>query len=227
MDINHNDFSGIELDTTLQFETRYIKPPLSIERSESYYKYDNALKLARDLTIKKNDRYFVILNGSFIFGDFIEALITEKNYHVKSMTISTLNLNQNNVDSLVNLVDGGFVDDLNLIVSDYFFSHERNSLIKYMYQELDKDNKFQLAVCGTHCKTCIFETHNGGFIVIHGSANLRTSANLEQIMIEENEALYNFNFEYQQKILREYKKINKALRVNKLWNLIRNHIKNH
>jgi hypothetical protein len=222
-DLDLSNFSDKMLDTATEFESRYMKPPLSVERSESYYKYEHAIDLAQKLFLKKNERQFYIINGSFIFGDFIEAWITERNFHVKKMTISTLSLSQNNVDSLRNLVDGGFVDELNLIVSDYFFSHERKALIPYIYQELDKPgiNKFQLAVCGTHCKTCIFETHNGGFIVIHGSATLRTSANLEQFMIEENEALYRFNDDYQKKIIDEYKTINKALRVNKLWNVIK------
>ena len=221
MDLNLSDFSDIQIDTFEAFKSRYCKPPLSIERSEKHYKYENALKLAKDLDIKKDSRHFFIINGSFIFGDFIEALIVEKNYSVKKMTISTLSLSQNNVDSLANLINGGYVEELNLIVSDYFFSHERQGLIPYIYKSLDIDNKFQLAVCGTHCKTCIFETSNGGFVVIHGSANLRTSANIEQFMIEENKTLYDFNDEYQGKILREYKTINKAIRVNKLWNLIK------
>ncbi len=221
MDLDTADFSGVNLDTTLEFESRYLKPPLSVERNESYYKYEYAAKLAKEINIMKGSRLFFIINGSFIFGDFIEALIVEKNYHVKKMTISTLSMSQNNIDSLANLLNGGFVDELNLIISDYFFSHERNGLIPYAYKELDKKNKFQLAVCGTHCKTCIFETHDGDFIVMHGSTNLRTSANLEQFMIEENQALYNFNDHYQEKILKEYKTINKSIRVNKLYNLIK------
>lgn len=33
--------------------------------------------------------------------------------------------------------------------------------VPYIYQVLDIDNKFQLAISGTHCKTCIFETEGG------------------------------------------------------------------
>lgn len=138
------------------------------------------------------------------------------------MTISTLSLNENNVDSLANLCNGGFVDELNLIVSDYFFAHERQNLIPYLYQELDKENRFQLAVAGSHCKLCLIETHCGLHIVMHGSANLRSSSNIEQLVVEENAELYAFNDEYQDAIIRHYKTINKSqpLRGNSLWQAV-------
>ena len=91
------------------------------------------------------------------------------------MTISTLSLSQDNIDSLANLLDWGYIDELNLIVSAYWFSHERWSLVPYCYERLDKEDKFQLAVAGIHTKTCQFETLGGKRIVIHGSANLRSS----------------------------------------------------
>ena len=205
---------------TRAFNTRYINPPKSQDIPEHKLKYAYAADLARDMVISKTGRVFVILAGSFIFGDFIEALCVEKNLHIKEMTISTLSLSQNNVDSLSNLLTGGFVDNLNLIVSDYFFSHERQGLIPYLYEKLDFDDRFQLAVAGTHCKTCIFETHSGLKVVMHGSANLRSSACLEQLAIEIDADLYDFNKEYQDSILKTYLTIKKPLRVQKLWQAV-------
>jgi hypothetical protein len=220
-EFNEDDFSDFEIDAELDFETRYIKPPKTKEIEEINLKYADAKKLAKDIQIKLNNRYFVVINGSFYFGDFIEALIVENNFHVKKMTISTLSMNENNVDSLANLLNGEYVDQLNLIISDYFFSHERQNLIPYLYKELDKDNKFQLAVAGTHCKLCIFETHCGKKVVIHGSANLRTSGNIEQIVIEESRVLYDFNNEYQDRIIEKYHTINKSIRGKGLWQTVR------
>lgn len=206
----------------LGLNSRYIKPPKTKELNESCLKYADAKKLAADIKIKKGDRFFVIVNGSFYFGDFIEALIVKNNYHVKKMVVSTLSLNENNVDSFANLLNADYVDELDLIVSDYFFAHERQNLIPYLYRELDKGNKFQLAVAGTHCKMCIFETWDGEFICIHGSANLRSSSNIEQIVLEENKFLYDFNFEYQSRIIKHYKTIDKQkpLRGEKLWHQV-------
>lgn len=203
------------------FESRYIKPPKYPDIPERRMKYNLAVDLAKDILPEKGCRYFVVLSGKFIAGDFIEAFVTEHNLHVKKMTISTLSMSENNVDSLKNLFVGDFVDSLDLIVSDYFFSHERRNLIPYIYQELDTEDRFQLAVAGTHCKLCLIETHDGRFFVMHGSANLRSSSNIEHICIEESEDLYKFNIEYQEKIVEIYKTIKKGVRYEILWNAVK------
>ncbi|MCL1932353.1 MAG: hypothetical protein FWF53_00865 [Candidatus Azobacteroides sp.] len=200
-------------------ETRYTNPKV-YEAKPQYILYENADKLAKELTINKGERADVFVSGAFIFGDFIEAYIVQRNAKVKRMTITTLSLSQENTDSLRNLLVGGYVDELNLIVSVYFYSHERWSLIPYIYEKLDIDDKFQMAVCATHTKTCTFETSGGRKIIIHGSANLRSSGNIEQFTIEENEELYNFYNENTDKIIESYKTINKPVRDSKLWSII-------
>lgn len=222
MDGLNIDLGDFDLDLGLdnKFESRYLKPKKYKELTEKQMKYEYAQELANDIIITKGSRHFVIVNGSFIFGDLFEALIVKHNWYVKKMTISTLSMSENNIDSLANLIEWNLLDELNIIISDYFFSHERRNLIEYMYEELDKENKFQLAVAGTHCKTVIIETYCGLKIVCHGSANLRSSGNIEQLQIEENETLFDFNDEYQNSIIEKYKTINKAVRSKPLWNAV-------
>lgn len=218
-DINLDDFQEIEIDLDMQINQRYCKPAMT--RSKNV-KYKNASQLSKEIEIKQNERYFCIIDGSFIFGDFIEAFIYDRNMDVEELTISTLSMSQDNIDSFYNLLSKGYVKKLNIIVSDFFYSHERSNLVKYMYEKLDFENKFQLSVCRTHTKICMFETKmNGGRkYIIHGSANLRSSDNIEQFMIEENEVLYDFNFEFHKKIIDNFATINKSLRGKKLFNLI-------
>lgn len=216
MDIDLDDFDFDDTFNIDKFPTRYVSPKIGNDLSE-YYIYRNAEKLASDIKIKKNSRKFVIINGSFCFGDFIEALIVENDWYCEEMIISTLSMNQNNIDSLANLLNGGFINKLDLILSSYFYSHEKWTLIPYLYKELDKDNKFQLAIAYTHCKTVQFKTSNNKYIVIHGSANLRSSGNIEQIMIEENKELYDFNANYQKSIIDSYSTIKKELKRSELW----------
>ena len=200
--------------------SRYIKPPRCPEIPERLLKYRFAQDLARDIQPEKGMRVFVLLNGSFVAGDFVEAWMTEHGIVAKALTISTLSMSENNVDSLANLLRGGYAGELNLIVSDYFFSHERRNLIPYIYQELDVANKFQLAVAGTHCKTVLIETVGGSKVVMHGSANLRSSSNLEHICIEENPDLYDFIYETQKSILEKYQTIQKGIRHENLWQAV-------
>jgi hypothetical protein len=181
---------------------------------------ENAKRLAQEYKIEQNSRFDCFVSGKFIFGDYIEALFALNKLHTKKMTISTLSMSQENVDSLANLLHWGLVDELNIVISAYFFAHERNRLIKYMYKELDIDNRFQLAVAGVHTKTCHFETDSGLKIVMHGSANLRSSANVEQFTIEEHPQLFDFYEEFFDSIIEQYKTIKKPIRTTKLWDVV-------
>jgi len=224
-----NELSQFDVQTT-DFEkpitghpkSRYIKPRRVREIPERMMKYELAEKLAKDLVPEKGLRAFVFLDGKFIAGDFIEAWIVTHNIHVKRLTISTLSMSQANVDSLANLLNGNFVDQLDLVVSGYFFSHERGGLIPYIYNRLDVEDKFQLAVCDTHCKLAMIETTSGQKITMHGSANLRSSGSLEHICIEEGSELYDFNIQIQECIIERYKTIKKHIRTykNELWEII-------
>jgi len=219
IEIDLGNFSEIEINIDIDTNQRYCKPAMS--RSKNV-KYKNAKELAKEIQIKQNERYFCIIDGSFIFGDFIEAFIYERAMKVKELTLSTLSMSQENIDSFYNLMQNGYIEKLNIIVSDFFYSHERHNLVKYMYDKLDINDRFQLSVCRTHTKICLFETEmNGGRkYVIHGSANLRSSDNIEQFMIEENSELYDFNFDFHKKIIDNFATVKKSLRGDKLFNLI-------
>lgn len=205
------DFAATEIDLQNVFETRYVKPPRSKAISDKNCRYDNALKLAKEIEIEKESRHYVEVNGTFIFGDFIEALFHAKGWEAHRIVISTLSMSMNNIDSLSNLIKWGWVDQLDLIVSEYFYSHERNMMIPHIYEKCDIGDKFQLAAARTHEKTCCIQTKCGLFIVIDGSINLRSSGNLEQFRIEENETLFNFVVASQNRILEEFKTINKEI----------------
>lgn len=219
IEIDLGNFSEIEINIDIDTNQRYCKPAMS--RSKNV-KYKNAKELSKEIQIKENERYFCIIDGSFIFGDFIEAFIYERAMKVKELTLSTLSMSQENIDSFYNLMQNGYIEKLNIIVSDFFYSHERHNLVKYMYEKLDVDDRFQLSVCRTHTKICLFETEmNGGRkYIIHGSANLRSSDNIEQFMIEENKELYDFNYDFNKKIIDNFATVKKSLRGDKLFNLI-------
>lgn len=217
----NDSFSKVSININSNFQNRYIKPPKTKDIPYKKLKYEKAVDLVKDINFQNLDRVFCIVSGNFIFGDFIEAFIVQNNILVEEMIISTLSYSQDNIDSLENLINANYIKKLDLIISDYFFAHERNKLIKNTYDQLDKNNVFQLAVAGTHCKTYQFKTAGGKHIIIHGSVNMRSSSNLEQFVIEDNEDLYNFNKEYQNTIIEKYKTINKSIRDKKLFNLIK------
>jgi hypothetical protein len=186
----------ITLDTQIQtrihdpLKTRMLHPVL--------VRYEHAEQLARDLgpLAEVGARAHAVVSGNFIFGDFIEAWICEHDWTVPNLHIGTLSLSAENIDSLANLLIGEWVQRLHLTVSDYWFAHERgrDGLVPYAYQELDLGgDRFQLAVTASHAKVTLIETTAGARYVLHGSANLRSSASIEQLAIEHDPELYDFH----------------------------------
>lgn len=223
-DIGNFELPDIDLDL-MEFlpsdeteETRYTLPKV-VPMREDFVLYDNAQKMARELRLGFGERFDAFVSGSFIFGDFIEAYLTTQRACAKKMTISTLSLSQNNVDSLHTLMDKGYIEELNLIISVYFWGNERRSLVPYIYKQLDIGDRFQLAVAGVHTKTVHFETLGGRKIIMHGSANLRSSGNIEQFTMEENPELYDFYDDHFNRIIEKYATIRKPIRNSKAWDL--------
>lgn len=210
----------IDINPGLEAEPMRYMPPTRCEMRDDQVLYDNAVALAKHLKIGQIERCDALINGTFIFGDFIEAFMTTHNVHSRRMIITTLSMSQDNIDSLANLLNGGFIDKLDLIISDYFYAHERNVLVPYLYRELDKGDRFQLSVASVHTKTVQFITDGGKHVVIHGSANLRTSGNIEQFTIEDNPSLYKFYEDAWGSIIEKYHTINHSLRSKELWECI-------
>jgi hypothetical protein len=190
-----------------------------------------AADLAKELVgnIKLNTQRRVLLSGAFVFCDFICELIKQNDWHITTMTISTLGMNFENVDALHELLAEGWLDELNLIISDGFYNRDYYTKVQYLYKMLDIEDMTQIAVAGNHTKDCIFEIEGGGHICIEGSANLQSSACIEKIFITESEEDYLWNKDYLDKIISEYKTINKdnngterykGLRVDKLYKAI-------
>lgn len=195
------DFDALtpdDLTLETQLQTRIHAPLKTRMLHPALVRYENAEQLAREIgpLADIGARCHAVVNGNFIFGDFIEAWICEHDWSVPDLYIGTLSLSAENIDSLANLLIGDWVQRLHLIVSDYWFSHERhrNGLVPYAYQELDLGgDRFQLSVTASHAKVALIQTTQGARYVLHGSANLRSSASIEQLAIEHDPELYAFH----------------------------------
>lgn len=197
-------------------DVRYMRPRPA-RMPTACVRYDNAEALAREIDFKPCMRYDMFVSGSFIFGDFIEAFLRHNNCKATQMTIGTLSMSRENVDSLYLLMDKGFIDNLRLMVSDYFYGHERRDTVPYIYKRLDIDNRFQLGVARVHTKTCHFQSLGGKKIVMHASANLRSSGNVEQLTIEENPTLYDFYEETYDILFNAFQTINHSVTSRSSW----------
>lgn len=213
MEVSLGDFD-IDLNDSKPITKRYKKPVLLPAVFNQSVKYSKAQKMAEEFIFEENKVSHMLLTGGFIFGDLLEALCVKNNWLVKEMTISTLSLSGENVGSLQNLIKGGFIEKLDVIVSDYFYSHERNGIIKVMREFLDIDNKFQLGVSRTHTK--IYQLHvvepEERFITFYGSANMRSSKNVEQMCCDTNKNVYLFYKEFHNEIINKQFTIKKEVK---------------
>lgn len=204
------DFDALTADDfTLetQLQTRIHAPAKSRMLHPRLVRYENAQALAHDIgpLTDIGARVHAVVSGNFIFGDFIEAWAVANDWLIPDLHVATLSLSGDNIDSLANLLHGDYVQRLHLYVSDYWFAHERRDLVPYAYDNLDLGgDRFQLTVTGSHAKVCLIGTDQGARLVLHGSANLRSSASIEQLAIEHDPDLYAFHLEWLQALEAQY-----------------------
>lgn len=220
VDFNLSEFDIIEGEEDM-IENKYIKPKIFRGSATSKVKFENARDLAIETRLNPKERYDVLVAGNFIFGDFIEAYFVYNQVHTKRLVLSTLSMSQNNIDSLKTLLLKGYVDRIDLVISHYFYSMEKHNLIPYMYKELNYNNTFQSAIAFTHTKVVMAELNTGQKIVINGSANLRSSGNIETFTIEDNSEVYDFHLSYHDDILEKYATIQKHDKRKDLWKNIK------
>lgn len=161
--------------------------------------FENAQALADKINYE--DDYFFITGGQFVFGDFIEALILQKDLKPSSVYITTLGLNENNIDSIVNIHDY-LAEKVFLIVSTYYVSLEKNNKMKYMISEFS-GRDITVATCASHTKTALIESDKGN-ITLFGSANLSSSANLEETCLTHDPDIFAFNKSICDEIIKKY-----------------------
>ena len=189
---------------------RYTAPKLLEPQTVAF---QNARDLCNKLRFKQGENVYALISGKFIFGDIIEGLVCRRNVRMDELYICSLSLNQENVDSLRNCQLYGGIGKLFIVLSYYFYAHERQHLVPYIYRELDTDevDDFQLAFCNIHSKLILFKTPDGLYYTIHGSANLRSCNSIEQIQIIESRALYDFNRKFIENLNRLFSTVDRKV----------------
>ena len=221
-DLDPNALSVDDFTLEAALSARYHAPAKARILHPRLVKYGNAQALATDLATHHDltvpgAHLHAVLNGTFIFGDFIEAWVKLNNWLIPDLWVATLSYNLDNVDSLANLLYGDYVQRLHLMTSDFFYASERHKtgLIAYAYHQLDQygGDRFQLSVTMSHAKVTLLAPIDEvtgkvlGHYVIHGSANLRSSASIEQICIENDPALFAFHLDWLSALESQYRTI--------------------
>lgn len=119
------------------------------------------------------------------------------------------------------------LDDLDFDLSEFGFGigSDKYTLVPYMYDELDMDDRFQCAFTNTHMKAALIHSRKGTHYTLTGSANLRSSSSLEQFDLEEGAERYHFFHDALSSLVEKYATINykkpKIERGFKSWQAVR------
>lgn len=216
VDVDAFDFDVTKLDVADGDDglgcPRYLLPRMYKTQIRKPVLYEYAEEFAERFDFAPGYRELCFVSGNFILGDVIEALVSLDKVDIKRLTIQTLTFSQENVDSLWNVCDmSPNLEALRIIAGGYFWAHEHKpgGVIPYLLQELDQHDVLDIAFAAIHTKMISFETTDGLKVVMHGSANLRSSRSIEQMMVECDDALYGCVEDFADRVLKSYSIIDK------------------
>lgn len=218
LDFDMSDFDVLESGQSLQLidepQERILKPRINIEDVSHCTTFQNAETFAEQISLDPHVRTYAWVNGNFIFGDILPALVTRRGVQPRRLYIASLSLSQDNIDAIAAMLEHLKIERLVLCLSAYFYSHNKFRLVKYLYDSIGHDDRVQIVFGTYHMKFIAMETVRGNTLFIHGSANLRSSNSFEQIMVEQDRALYEFNAKILEDIAEKYGTINYNIKPN-------------
>jgi hypothetical protein len=183
--------------------------------------YDYAIDFVKQLDLINKQNKIGFFTGKFICGDIFEAFSEMYNTKIKHLIISSLSMNEDNIDSLKNIFLMNKLEKLTLIVSHFWYSHAKHKLYNYFLQEF-KDYDVELIIAKTHAKLYLIETEHNKFF-IETSANLNSCNNIEQYRLSFNQNEYEFYKNILLNIANTFKENNKELiKHSKLWEIVKN-----
>jgi len=152
---------------------------------------ENARAVLDHLPVTPDDRTHCILRGDFVLCDLIPQ-IADHDGGILDLRIATLGLSVANASLLRDLLAEGKVATLTLIVSHYFQQVDKATTFAEVATILD-DERVRLVVTRSHAKVICMPTGAGNHFVLEGSANLRSSDNLEQMLLTNDPETHAFH----------------------------------
>jgi hypothetical protein len=152
------------------------------------------------------ETFHALVCGDFVFCDLLTRIVQRLGAPT-TLTVATLSLSVKNLDSLVAMLKAAPDLRLHLLLSHYFQSTSKEIFValEKLLSETFPD-RFQLTIGRSHAKVALFDYGREGRepIIIETSANLRSSANLEQLAIFRGRDLADFHLGW----IEEFRRVN-------------------
>lgn len=145
---------------------------------------------------KKGEFTFFLMNGNCQFADFILEMRKEVG-QLQEAIFTTLSCNEYTFSVLDQLEC-----KKHLLVSSYFLATDTANTLPKLKAEGRLEN-YSIGFFRNHTKICLLKTETDYFVMC-GSANLRSSATIEQFTIINDKNIYDFNRDWILTLIEKY-----------------------
>jgi hypothetical protein len=122
---------------------------------------------------------------------------------ISYLGVATLGFSRQNLEELLQLLDGGQIGKVDFLFSVYFKSNEREICERLAHELTIRDHRVVAML--THAKVLLIELTDGRAYVAESSANLRSCASIEQITFTHDRSLFDFHRQWISDIFKETK----------------------
>ncbi len=141
---------------------------------------------------RPREAFHLVTKGSYSLWHVIRAILTlGAPATIRTLRIATLGFSKANLDDLLKLLDSGQIGEITFLYSVYFRSGQREDCERLTH-ELGRRGHKVLAML-QHAKVLCVALTDGRQYVVESSANLRSCASLEQIMLVADKGLFEFH----------------------------------
>lgn len=189
--------SGLPAPGTLKFElasNRFQIHKRREKRSRKGVKRlirpDNAREMVSLMPQAEDDRLHCVVRGDFVLCDIIPLVLKDRGT-CPHLRIATLGMSSANAETLAACQERGLLGDITLVVSHYFRGVDRTTTFRQVESILE--GRARIAVTRSHAKVILLPTASGDFFSLEGSANLRSSDNLEQMLVVNDRETHDFH----------------------------------
>jgi hypothetical protein len=160
---------------------------------KKFIRPENALQIL-DYLPDPGDTTHAVVRGDFVLGEIVPVIIGET--PAELVAIATLGMSAANATQLADLRSRGLIRRLRVIVSHYFAGVDKTGTFADVCRILGDDAP---KVCRNHSKIILIQ-QRGRNLVIAGSANLRSSDNIEQFSIWNDPDVFAFHLNWMDEI---------------------------
>lgn len=158
---------------------------------------------------KHGEQYRLVTLRSFNAVEFIQYITIHEIIVTLNLAIYSINYQASKI--LIQLADQNKINEVNIMMSNLRNKahREKETIIK---NQFSKHQKFNLFFCQSHAKMMACKTSKENYYNIEGSGNLAYNSRVEQYVIDNDKAIYDFSCMWMNQI-KEYLDGHKELEI--------------